>query len=151
MAKDLLGARFSLLQPSSLGSILVKSSVMTSGPQDPPSLESWNKSSHSYFVMMLVSGVSCKLSGGVQRDVMVETNAQKAFIKKIEKKLGYVLKKEKRGGVSDANVFAEKGVATLDGFGPFGDGDHTVHERANKKSFEQRINESYQIFELYQV
>ena len=98
-----------------------------------------------------VSGVSCKLSGGVQRDVMVETNAQKAFIKKIEKKLGYVLKKEKRGGVSDANVFAEKGVTTLDGFGPFGDGDHTVHERANKKSFTQRINESYQIFELYQI
>jgi len=29
---------------------------------------------------------------------------------------------------------------TLDGFGPFGDGDHTIHERASKKSFIKRID-----------
>jgi len=46
---------------------------------------------------------------------------------------------EQRGGVSDANIIASQGVTTLDGFGPFGDGDHTVNERALKSSFEQRI------------
>ncbi|MEA3553987.1 MAG: M20 family peptidase, partial [Campylobacterota bacterium] len=34
---------------------------------------------------------------------------------------------------------ASCGVITLDGFGPFGDGDHTIKERALKSSFEQRI------------
>jgi glutamate carboxypeptidase len=46
----------------------------------------------------------------------------------------------KRGGVSDANHVASCGVITLDGFGPYGDGDHTIKERASKESFEKRIN-----------
>jgi glutamate carboxypeptidase len=50
-----------------------------------------------------------------------------------------MLPTEQRGGVSDANIVASQGVTTLDGFGPFGDGDHTVNERALKSSFEQRI------------
>jgi len=44
-----------------------------------------------------------------------------------------------RGGVSDANIVAAAGVVTLDGLGPYGDGDHTAKERALKRSFEERI------------
>jgi len=56
---------------------------------------------------------------------------------------------EKRGGVSDANIISSQGVATLDGWGPYGDGDHTVHERASKKSFEERITLVTKIFEHF--
>jgi len=35
------------------------------------------------------------------------------------------LSTEKRGGVSDANIISSQGVVTLDGWGPYGDGDHT--------------------------
>lgn len=45
---------------------------------------------------------------------------------------------KKRGGLSDANIVSAKGVTTLDVFGPFGDGDHTIHERDSKASFTRR-------------
>ena len=57
---------------------------------------------------------------------------------------------EQRGGVSDANHAASCGVVTLDGFGPFGDGDHTIHERALKSSFIQRIDMMTKILESHQ-
>ena len=57
-----------------------------------------------------------------------------------------LLPSENRGGVSDANVISSQGVATLDGWGPYGDGDHTVHERASKKSFTERIDLVTEIF-----
>jgi glutamate carboxypeptidase len=41
------------------------------------------------------------------------------------------------------------GVATLDGFGPFGDGDHTIHERASKASFARRIEEVSKILSAF--
>ena len=88
-----------------------------------------------------VEGVKATLSGGIQRDVMQSSNQQLALLVELEQILGYPLKTEKRGGVSDANIVSAKGVATLDGFGPFGDGDHTVNERANKASFIRRISE----------
>ena len=59
------------------------------------------------------------------------------------------LPSEERGGVSDANIVSSVGVTTLDGFGPFGDGDHTVHERASKESFESRINLSEKLFTYF--
>jgi len=40
-------------------------------------------------------------------------------------------------------------VITLDGFGPFGDGDHTVNERALKSSFESRIELSKRLFKYF--
>ena len=86
-----------------------------------------------------IKGSHSKLSGGIQRDVMQESDAQKEFIRKIEKLCKVELKTEKRGGVSDANIVSSAGVVTLDGFGPYGDGDHTVNERALKSSFKQRI------------
>ncbi|AMO58066.1 peptidase M20 [Endozoicomonas montiporae] len=88
-----------------------------------------------------VEGVSVKMSGGLQRDVMESSPGQQQLLDEIEGLLGYALPVEKRGGVSDANVASSAGVPTLDGFGPFGDGDHTIHERASKASFEQRIRE----------
>ena len=87
-----------------------------------------------------VEGTKATLSGLIQRDVMEANNAQKVLIEKIETLSGEKLSTEQRGGVSDANIVASQGVTTLDGFGPFGDGDHTVKERALKSSFEQRIN-----------
>ena len=88
-----------------------------------------------------VDGVSASLSGGIQRDVMQSSEPQSQLIEQINNILGYPLKTEKRGGVSDANIVSAAGVATLDGFGPFGDGDHTIHERASKASFTRRIGE----------
>jgi glutamate carboxypeptidase len=44
---------------------------------------------------------------------------------------------------------ASAGVITLDGFGPFGDGDHTIRERAEKKSFIDRIELSIQILSAF--
>ncbi|WP_062270458.1 M20 family metallopeptidase [Endozoicomonas arenosclerae] len=96
-----------------------------------------------------VDGVSATLSGGIQRDVMESTQQQQALLNEIEELLGYSLPTEKRGGVSDANTASATGTPTLDGFGPFGDGDHTIHERASKASFEQRIQEVTRILSRF--
>jgi len=86
-----------------------------------------------------VSGTTATLSGDIQRDVMAPSDAQSHFIEQINTLCGITLPTEKRGGVSDANIVASHGIPTLDGWGPFGDGDHTVHERAAKQSFRDRI------------
>ncbi|WP_432453368.1 M20 family metallopeptidase [Agarivorans sp. QJM3NY_29] len=88
-----------------------------------------------------VVGVIASLEGGIQRDVMQASAEQAELLSTIAEILDYPLKTEKRGGVSDANIVSSAGVATLDGFGPYGDGDHTVHERASKQSFVRRIDE----------
>lgn len=92
-----------------------------------------------------VEGVTAILSGGIQRDVMQSSSLQMTLLAQLGGILGYPLKTEKRGGVSDANIVSSQGVATLDGFGPFGDGDHTILERANKASFDKRIAEMTKI------
>lgn len=96
-----------------------------------------------------VKGTSTSLSGGIQRDVMQTSTASLELIKSIEKITNQELKSEERGGVSDANIVSSIGVVTLDGFGPYGDGDHTVHERANKKSFTGRIELSKKLFKYF--
>jgi len=96
---------------------------------------------HSY-----VDGTSSVLSGGIQRDVMQTSDASLELIKNICKISGEELPYEERGGVSDANIISSCGVRTLDGFGPYGDGDHTVNERALKSSFESRIELSQKLF-----
>ncbi len=88
-----------------------------------------------------VEGLVIECEGGVQRDVMTSNDAQLQWLSCFEAVLGYPLKTEYRGGVSDANTVAGMGVATLDGFGPYGDGDHSVNERALKSSFDRRIQE----------
>jgi glutamate carboxypeptidase len=97
-----------------------------------------------------VKGTTATLSGLIQRDVMEASEEQHKLIKKIEILSGEKISTEQRGGVSDANIVASQGVTTLDGFGPFGDGDHTVHERALKSSFEQRINLMTQMLMYHQ-
>ncbi len=94
-----------------------------------------------------VKGTSSYLSGGIQRDVMEESEGQTKFLKNIENHIGEKLLTESRGGVSDANIVSSQGTPVLDGFGPFGDGDHTSRERALKSSFFQRIDLSTKIFE----
>ena len=96
-----------------------------------------------------VEGTEASLSGGIQRDVMQPSPAQMSFIDNINYLCGIELPTEKRGGVSDANIISSQGVATLDGWGPYGDGDHTVHERASKKSFTERIDLVTEIFEHF--
>lgn len=98
-----------------------------------------------------VEGVTATLSGGIQRDVMQPSENQTELLSQLQEILGYPLKTEQRGGVSDANIVSAAGVATLDGFGPYGDGDHTVNERAQKSSFTQRIDEVSKILHFYNV
>ncbi len=97
-----------------------------------------------------VQGTTSTLDGLIQRDVMEENSTQLNFIKKLESITNQKIPTEQRGGVSDANHVASCDVVTLDGFGPFGDGDHTIHERALKSSFEQRINMMKNILEFHQ-
>lgn len=92
-----------------------------------------------------VPGVEVSISGGVQRDVMSPSKGQMQLVDTISAVLGQPLNTESRGGVSDANTMSAAGLITLDGFGPFGDGDHTIHERAEKASFARRIHEMSQI------
>ncbi|MCJ7766453.1 MAG: M20 family metallopeptidase [Thiovulaceae bacterium] len=92
-----------------------------------------------------VAGTKSVLSGGIQRDVMISSKSSFDFVDDIERITGKKLPTEERGGVSDANIVSSCGVITLDGMGPFGDGDHTVHERASKASFEERIELSREL------
>ena len=96
-----------------------------------------------------VTGTSSTLSGAIQRDVMQTSQESLDLITKIEKITGTQVPSEERGGVSDANVVSSCGVVTLDGFGPFGDGDHTVNERALKSSFTSRIEMSRVLFKHF--
>lgn len=93
-----------------------------------------------------VDGTNSKLRGGIQRDVMQASKHSLALVESIEKITSSSIKTEERGGVSDANIVSSSGVVTLDGFGPFGDGDHTINERASKDSFVSRIELSKQLF-----
>jgi len=86
-----------------------------------------------------VRGTKARLSGGIQRDVMEPNARQMDLIHAMERISGHALPVESRGGVSDANLVAAAGTTTLDGLGPYGDGDHTVQERALKRSFDERI------------
>jgi glutamate carboxypeptidase len=98
-----------------------------------------------------VNGTKSTLSGGIQRDVMEENKNQLEFISLLENITNTKILTEKRGGVSDANIVASCGVITLDGFGPFGDGDHTVKERALKSSFKSRIELMTKILNHFQT
>lgn len=97
-----------------------------------------------------VNGTKAKVDSIIQRDVMEENEKQLELIKFIEKLTNQKVLKEKRGGASDANIISSQGTITLDGFGPFGDGDHTKNERALKSSFKQRIDLMTQILNFYQ-
>ncbi len=92
-----------------------------------------------------VPGTKSVLSGGIQRDVMMSSKSTFDFVDDIGRITGKKLPTEERGGVSDANIVSSCGVITLDGMGPYGDGDHTVYERANKHSFEERIELSREL------
>jgi glutamate carboxypeptidase len=97
-----------------------------------------------------VQGTTSKLEGLIQRDVMEPNDKQLQFIQKLEQITNLKIQTEQRGGVSDANHVSSCGVITLDGFGPFGDGDHTIKERALKSSFEKRIKMMIEILNFHQ-
>ncbi len=98
-----------------------------------------------------VDGTSSTLDGLIQRDVMEPSVKQSELIDKLEEITKQTIPTEQRGGVSDANHVASCGVTTLDGFGPFGDGDHTLKERALKSSFKQRIEMMSEILSYHQT
>jgi len=97
-----------------------------------------------------VNGTISTLDGLIQRDVMEENQNQLNFIKDLESITNSNIKTEHRGGVSDANHIASCGIITLDGFGPYGDGDHTIKERALISSFKQRIDMMTKILKKHQ-
>jgi len=97
-----------------------------------------------------IKGTRSRLSGGIQRDVMESSDEKEGLIKLFEDITGKTVPTESRGGVSDANVTSSAGVLTLDGFGPFGDGDHTLKERASKRSFNQRVEFTTKILSYFQ-
>jgi glutamate carboxypeptidase len=86
-----------------------------------------------------VAGSRSRMSGGIQRPVMVETHATRTFSELVNQAGGGEVHTEKRGGVSDANFIAFAGVPTLDGFGPLGGKDHTVEEFMYTRSLFERI------------
>ncbi|TQF72305.1 M20 family metallopeptidase [Pseudoalteromonas luteoviolacea] len=88
-----------------------------------------------------ITGVTVDVQGGLQRTVMAPNDGQQKLLDAINQILGHDQPVEHRGGVSDANTAASTGTATLDGFGPYGDGDHTMNERALKSSFQLRIEQ----------
>ncbi len=96
-----------------------------------------------------VEGTTSTLSGSILRDVMQPNQAQAEWIESINTLCHTKLPTEQRGGVSDANIIASVGTIVTDGWGPFGDGDHTVYERASKKSFEERIELVTQVFGVH--
>jgi glutamate carboxypeptidase len=96
-----------------------------------------------------VDGTKSKLRGSIQRDVMQTSKDSILLVKNIEKITTSSLRTEERGGASDANIVSSCGVVTLDGFGPFGDGDHTLHERASKTSFKSRIEFNKKLFNYF--
>jgi len=97
-----------------------------------------------------VEGTTATLGGGLQRDVMEPNLNQERLIDSLSKICNEEIKSESRGGVSDANIVASCGVTTLDGWGPYGDGDHTPNERASKKSFVHRIEQMQKILTHHQ-
>lgn len=97
-----------------------------------------------------VEGTKSTADGIIQRDVMEENEKQLQLVQFFETLTKSKIPLESRGGVSDANIVSSFGVTTLDGFGPYGDGDHTKKERALKSSFEQRIGMMTTILSHYQ-
>jgi len=97
-----------------------------------------------------VEGTISHAEGIIQRGVMEQNQCQLDLIKFFEELTNQKIQTERRGGVSDANIVASCGVTTIDGFGPFGDGDHTKKERALKNSFKQRIEMMTKILDFYQ-
>lgn len=97
-----------------------------------------------------VEGTKATLSGGIQRDVMQPTQSQQQLVSILNELNGAILPTEFRSGVSDANTISSCGVATIDGLGPYGDGDHTNKERALKKSFYERIELMTKVLKYHQ-
>lgn len=96
-----------------------------------------------------VDGCKATLIGGIQRDVMEPCAEQITLVETFHKITSMAIPTEKRGGVSDANIASGQGAITLDGLGPFGDGDHTIHERASKKSYCERIEMVTKILDYF--
>ena len=78
-----------------------------------------------------VPGASVKVTGGVDRPVMVRTSQIVALFERarsIASQLGLELDEASVGGGSDANFAAALGIPTIDGLGAAGEGPHALSE-----------------------
>ncbi|MBF0135555.1 MAG: M20 family metallopeptidase [Magnetococcus sp. DMHC-1] len=96
-------------------------------------------------------GGKLTLTGGIQRELFEPDARQNALLATLRTITGDPLPTEFRGGVSDANLTHAAGLISLDGFGPFGEWDHTPRERALQASFHQRINLVTRILKHHQL
>ncbi|MBF0175454.1 MAG: M20/M25/M40 family metallo-hydrolase [Magnetococcales bacterium] len=95
-------------------------------------------------------GGKLTLEGGIQRELFSPDMRQSRLLEALRAITGDPLPTEVRGGVSDANLTHAAGTVTLDGFGPFGEWDHSPRERALKESFFQRILLVFRMLEHHQ-
>lgn len=89
----------------------------------------------------VVPGTSCTFEVVSSRPPMPEGGQGEALYslaREAAGELGISLGREVRGGVSDANFIAARGLPVLDGLGPVGDHDHSSGEYILKNSLTQR-------------
>jgi glutamate carboxypeptidase len=78
-----------------------------------------------------LKGAGITVAGGINRQPMEATPANTKLYNKAQqfaRELGFELPGAHAGGVSNGNLTAALGVATLDGLGAVGGGAHAVHE-----------------------
>lgn len=88
------------------------------------------------------SGLQLRLTQTHERPVMPRTPATAQLYEaavRTAARLDWALTEEARRGASDANQTAAAGLPTLDGLGPVGEMDHSVHERILKDSLLERV------------
>jgi glutamate carboxypeptidase len=88
-----------------------------------------------------LSGATLSISGGLNRPPMERTAAIAALFQRareIAASMGVDLREGATGGGSDGNFTAAKGVPTLDGLGPEGEGAHAAHEHVLTDSLPRR-------------
>ena len=88
-----------------------------------------------------VSGAVLHIRGGINRPPMERTtDIARLFevARRIGEELGLDLQEGSTGGGSDGNFTAARGIPTLDGLGPIGDGAHALDEFVEVESIPER-------------
>lgn len=90
----------------------------------------------------VLSGATLRVSGGINRPPLERTTAvvqlfQKAAV--VAREQGWLLEEGGTGGASDGCFTAARGVPTLDGLGPDGDGAHALNEHILIEDIPRRL------------
>ncbi|MCA9385191.1 M20/M25/M40 family metallo-hydrolase [Candidatus Dojkabacteria bacterium] len=92
-------------------------------------------------------GTSTKLTLKFNRPPMVPTKRTPELVElaqNVANALNMEIVTEKRGGFSDGNDISSKGVTVLDGFGPHGNGEHSLDEFVYLSAIQPSIDYSYE-------